>query len=199
LEERELGPSRAGYFAQVPFLLLHAFNEDPDPIRRGSSLHRDVLCSDIGAALPDLPPVPPLDPGQTNRERITALTQGCGGTCHGVFINPLGFAFENFDGMGRERELDNGKPVDTAATYPFASGARGFSGAPELMQILAAEEQAHLCYAKKIASYALQRDIVETDRPLLSELAKSAQESTKAMMLSLVRSPSFRQRPAGVP
>jgi hypothetical protein len=129
----------------------------------------------------------------------TALTEGCGDSCHGSFINPLGFAFENFDGMGRERELDNGVPVDTAATYPFASGAREFSGALELMQILAEEEQAHLCYAKKMAGYALQRDIVESDRPLLTELAASAEESTKALILALVRSPSFRQRPAGVP
>ena len=101
-------------------------------------------------------------PGQTNREMITTLTGGCGRQCHTYYINPLGFAFENFDGMGRLRSMDNGKPVDTAAAYPFAEGYKQFADAAELMQIMAGSKQAHACYAKKIAGYALQRDIVQT-------------------------------------
>jgi hypothetical protein len=199
LEERDLGPSRPGYFTQAPFLIVNAFNDDPDIVRRGLAIHDDVLCADLENVLVEPPPIPPLDANQTNRERLSALTEGCGGECHNLFINPLGFAFENYDGMGRERSVDNGQPVDTSATYPFASGTRTFSGAPELMEILASEPQAHLCYAKKIAGYGLQRDIVESDRPLLTELAANLEESTKEMMLSLVRSPSFRLRAAGVP
>jgi hypothetical protein len=199
LEERDLGPSRPGFFTHAPFLMLNAINNDPDIVRRGLTIHADVLCAALDSIGVDLPPIPPADANQTNRERLSAATEGCGGECHNLFINPLGFAFENYDGMGRERSLDNGRPVDTAATYPFASGTRTFGGAPELMQILASEPQAHLCYAKKITGYALQRDIVESDRPLLTELAANLEESTKAMMLSLVRSPSFRLRAAGVP
>jgi hypothetical protein len=67
LEERELGPSRGGYFAQIPFLLLNGHNNEPDSIRRGYTLHRDVLCADVGAPMPVLPPLPVLDPGQANR------------------------------------------------------------------------------------------------------------------------------------
>ena len=40
----------------------------------------------------------------------------CGGGCHDAYINPLGFAFENFDGMGRVRSTDNDKPVDTSSS-----------------------------------------------------------------------------------
>jgi len=101
--------------------------------------------------------------------------------------------------MGRERSLDNGKPVDTAAAYPFASGAREFGDAAELMHILADEPQAHQCYAKKLAGYALQRDIVESDRPLLDALATDLDASTKALLLSLVRNPAFRHRTQSAP
>jgi hypothetical protein len=197
LEQRDLGSARPGFFTQAPFLVVNSINNDPDIVRRGFTIHFDVLCADTDGALSDLPPIPPLEANQTNRQRLSALTEGCGGDCHNAFMNPLGFAFESYDGMGRERSLDNGMPVDTQATYPFASGTKTFSGAPELMQILANEPQAHLCYAKQIAGYALQRDIVESDRPLLTELAADLEQSTKEMMLSLVRSPSFRLRSAG--
>jgi hypothetical protein len=197
LEARELGPSRPGYFTQVPFLALNAMNAEPDSIRRGLAIHVGILCGKLPPALPEIPPIPELEAGQTNRERITALTAGCGGECHNVLVNPLGFAFENFDGMGRERSVDNGRPVDTAGAYPFSAGALEFSGAAELMQILADEPQAHLCYAKKLSGYALQRDIVESDRALLEALAADFTASTKAIMLSLVRNPAFRHRPLG--
>ena len=199
LEARDLGPTRPGFFTHVPFLALHAIGADPDSIRRGLALQLGVLCGKLPPALPEIPPVPPLPSGQTNRERISQLTEGCGGDCHNVFINPLGFAFENFDGMGRERSSDNGLPVDTSGAYPFSGGVQEFAGAPELMQLLASEPQAHLCYAKKLSGYALQRDIVESDRPLLSALAEDFTASTKAILLSLVANPAFRSRPGNVP
>ncbi len=199
LEARDLGPSRPGYFTQVPYLALNAINAEPDIVRRGIWLHLHVLCAELPPALPEIPTIPPLEPDQTNRERISTLTGACGGDCHNLYINPLGFAFENFDGMGRERSTDNGKPVDTTGAYPFASGVQQFAGAPELMQILADEPQTHLCYAKKLSGYALQRDIVESDRPLLETLASDFDASTKAVFLALVRNPAFRMRPQGAP
>jgi hypothetical protein len=199
-EARDLGSSRAGFFTQLPFLILHSHNDTPDPIRRGLTLHTDMLCAELGAPIADIPTIPPLEPGQTNRERITALIGSCGGACHGVFMDPLGFAFENFDGMGRERTTDNGKPVDTASSYPFAEGTESFEGAAELMEIMAQSPQAHTCYSKKLASYALQRDIVEPDRPLLEDMAAvSRDQSLKELVISLVRDPAFRLRQENLP
>ena len=112
----------------------------------------------------------------------------------------LGFAFEGFDGLGRQRELDNGVPVDTTGSFPFESGRRQFADARELMRILAEEAQAHTCYAKMLAGYALQRDVVEKDRPLLGDLATVSRErSLKEMVISLVRNPAFRLRAEGMP
>jgi hypothetical protein len=192
----ELGADRRGYFSQLPYLALYAFNEQPDPIHRGLTLNLDFLCADPGKPVANLPPLPAIKPGQTNREMIAMLTEGCGRQCHTYYINPLGFAFENFDGMGALRTLDNGRPVDTAATYPFAEGNKQFSGASELMQLMASSTQAHSCYAKKISGYALQRDIVQTDLPLLGDLARTSQAggSIKQIILALARHSAFRTR-----
>jgi hypothetical protein len=200
--ERDLGPQRVGYFSQLPYLTLHGLNNEPDSIHRGVTLNLDVLCANPGQAAPDLPPIPTLKPDQTNRERIAALTAGCGGECHNSFINPIGFAFEHFDGMGQYRDMENSKPIDSAGSYPFAEGVKSFSGAAELMQVMASGAQAHACYAKKISSYALQRDIVQSDLPLLDALKATSMAtngSVKQVMLDLVKNPAFRTRVGGAP
>jgi len=200
IEERTLDESRLGYFLQVPFLMLFSGNREPNAIERGEELDRDVLCHRLEPGQVVIPPLPPLKPNQTRRQRIEELTAGCGGDCHHVFINPLGFAFESFDGVGQWQDIDQGQRIDTSGSYPFSDGTRSFAGAQELMQILADTEQAHTCYAKKVAGYALQRDIVEADRPLLEQLSSvSRTESLKRMIIELVRSPTFRLRAEGTP
>jgi hypothetical protein len=200
LEVRDLGSSRVGYFMQVPFLLLHGSDRTPNTVARGLLLAMDVLCRGLPPPPTETPPeVPSFEPGQTNRERIESFTSPCGGACHEAF-EPLGFAFENFDGMGEERDLDNGLPVDTSGSYAFAEGTLEFSNAKDLMRILADGRDAHLCYAKKLSSYALQRDIVEADRPVLDRLAMvSRDESLKAMAIALVTDPAFRVRQGATP
>jgi hypothetical protein len=201
--ERELGPKRVGYFSQLPYLTLHAHNEAPDPIHRGLGLALDMLCSPLGPPAITIPPLPPLRPDETNRQRVEEMTQGCGGICHNDIMNPLGFAFEHFDGMGRYRDTEGeGLPIDSSASYVFAGGRVEFADNVELMELLANSDEAHLCYAKKLASFALQRDIVESDLPYLTQLAKLSQTdagSVKDMILAIVRSDTFRIRAGGHP
>ena len=166
--ERDLGAQRVGYFSQLPFLALYGLNAEPDAIHRGVTMNLDVLCAKLGPPAIQLPSLPPLMPGQTNRQRITTLTSACGGQCHNQMINPLGFSLEHFDGMGQYRETENGGlPIDASGQYAFASGAKSFSNAADLMRVMADDSLAHLCYAKKLASFGLQRDIVSADMPLL--------------------------------
>lgn len=202
----DLGPERPGYFTQLPFLILNSINMDPDAIHRGVALNLEILCVDVPPPVMDENAdlsLPPTQPGQTNRERVdTATGEGtCGAGCHSTFINPLGFAFENYDGLGRLRTTDNGKPVDTSASYPFAEGALEFSGAAELMQIIADGQQAHACYAKHLASFYLQRDLNQSDRGLIDSLTATSQgpsSSIKQLLLSLVTDPAFTTRVTGV-
>jgi hypothetical protein len=186
---------RTGYYAQAPFLTLWSINNAPDPIHRGVRISLDTLCGVPGIPADQIPGVPALQENQTNRERYTALTTPCGGACHAQFINPLGFAFENFDGLGRARTTDNGKPVDTTGTYPLAEGEKEFKNADELLQAIGNGKQAHQCYAKRIAGYALGRDIVEADRPLVEALGAASLAggaNVKGIMLALVKDNAFR-------
>src|SRR5882724_2531012 len=125
--ESPLGAHRLGYFTQLPFLVLYAHNADPDSIHRGVSMALDVLCAPLGPPAATIPPLPAPMPGQTNRMRVDAHTSGCGTVCHNNMINPLGFAFENFDGMGQYRETEtNGSevlPIDSSGSFDFVDGA----------------------------------------------------------------------------
>ncbi len=202
-EERELGPGRVGYFTQLPFLMLNAHNDSPDPIHRGVTMSLDVLCAPLGVFAGVLPPLPDVKPGETNRMRVDGHTKGCGTACHNDMINPLGFAFENFDGMGAYRTTEkNGSDmltIDASGAFNFTDGKKSYADATELMQVLAESEQSHLCYSKRLASYALQRNIVEADMPLLAELSavSASQASVKQVMVELVKRDAFRTRFGG--
>ena len=119
-------------------------------------------------------------------------------------INPLGFAFEHFDGMGQYRDTENGGlTIDASGSYTFADGTtKTWTDAAELMQVLATTPQTHTCYAKKLASFALQRDIVASDMPLLTALTSTSMASSgsvKQMIVDLVRNNAFRTHVGGTP
>jgi hypothetical protein len=70
------------------------------------------------------------------------------------------------------------------------------------MELLATERQVHLCYAKKLASFGLQRDIVAADLGWLNELATTSLSkggSVKRIIVELAKSDAFRTRLAGEP
>jgi len=108
-------------------------------------------------------------------------------------------------GQYRETEKDtagNGGPltIDSSGTYAFIDGKKSYSGAPELMNILANGQQAHMCYAKKLSGFALQRDVITSDMPLLTALANTSMSSSgsvKQIILDLVKQDSFRTRLGG--
>lgn len=199
--EVDLGPDRPGFFTHLPFLVLNAVNLTPDSIHRGVAINSEVLCGEIPPPPDGNVTLTPAVDGQTNRERITA-TSGlgtCGQSCHAPYINPLGFAFENFDGLGRLRDTDNGHPVDTTSAYPFTEGRKEFSGASQLMQIMAEGEQAHACYTKHLATFALQRDLTDEDKPVVNALAAESRAgaSLKDLITAIVTNPTFTMRAIG--
>lgn len=195
LSEMELPAERAGFFTQLPYLMYFSRDMQSYGILRGVHINTEVLC----AKLPELGvPAPPLPEVEytTSREYMEKGTV-CGGTCHSEYINPLGFSMENFDGLGRTRELDNGVAVDTTGAYPFLGGMTHFANAADLMSIIASNEMAHDCYSRYIASYGLGRTLGEQDYDLVSDLAAKSlndKASTKDLVLALVASPQFTTR-----
>jgi hypothetical protein len=199
LEERELGPQRRGYFTQVLPLLLGGGTLDPASLQRGVRLASNVLCLELPPDPGVVPPLPELEPGQTNRERLTAMFGGCGGACHEA-INPLGFAFEGFDTVGVVRDRDRGQPIDASGSFRFSSGTDTFADAAELMTKLADDDLPYACYAQKLASYGLQRDVVEDDKELIASIAAASRTGAiKDAVLTLVGDPTFRLRQKDLP
>jgi hypothetical protein len=199
LQEVELGPERPGLFTRLGFLAYNGTLRDPDSIHRGVEINRTMMCSSLSPPPGIIPALPNVQPGQTNRERVNAHTGPgtCGSGCHTTIINPIGFAFENFDAMGQLRETDNDKPVDTSSEYDFGDGLVPFDGAAELMPLLAASPRAHACYARHLAEFGLGRDIDDQDEVLIDSLQRASVlegQSIKELLMTVVASPEFGQR-----
>lgn len=193
------GQGRFGFLMQLGFLTLFSGEFQPDPIHRGVFINEHVLCVDVGRPAANIPPLPDVQPGQTNRDRINAVTGPgtCGQACHATVINPLGFAFENYDPVGKFRSTDNGLPVDASDRYAITGFEAEFSNADELVHQLSESDMAHQCYAEHWLSYLYGRLAVRSDDPLLHQLAarsKSENLSVKDIVRALVQSESFLTR-----
>jgi hypothetical protein len=204
LTEVQLGPERPGYLTRLGYLALNANLSEPDPIHRGVDVINRLMCADLQPPPGTIPELPEPMPGQTNRERVTTHTgEGtCGEGCHSTLINPIGFAFENFDALGRIRTMDNGKPVDTTGEVETVTGMRSFTGAPELAGILATDPSVHGCYSMHLAEYALARDVATNDRALvdgLEGISMNDNASIKASVLAIIGQPAFLTRTGGTP
>ena len=198
-EQVLLPDSRRGMFAQLPFLMLDSLNETPNAFRRGAMIAKNLLCQTM-VPPPTVSPTPPLpEPGLTNRERSSQMVAGpdCA-DCH-ASMDPYGFAFENFDGLGRERNEDNGLPVDTTGVYPLARDVT-FRDSTELMALLAESQRAHDCYALHLTEFSLGRELSAPDAPLVEDLGALSHEQNQSLaklVTALVTGETFRS--AGVP
>ena len=195
----QLGSDRPGYFTRAGFLALNGTLKDPDPIRRGVDIIRRVMgnANFSPPAGVTITPVPQTS-GLTNRERVTAHTGAgtCGASCHGNYINPLGFAFEKLDAVGQVRTMDNGKAIDTAGQFPFIDGTKSFADAPALLALIAADSQAYLTYGVHMAEFLLTRDIAEKDRAFMTSLTQMNMNaaSIKQLALAIIKSDAFTKR-----
>jgi hypothetical protein len=111
----------------------------------------------------------------------------------------VGFAFENYDGLGRWRTQDNGKPVDASAAYNLKNGETlTYANALELSKQLAETEQTHACYAQQWTEYLFGRNILKSDNHLVTRLgaASKSGRSSRELVLDLVTSRAFLYRAA---
>ena len=114
---------RAGVLTHPYLLTLYSYHNSTSPIHRGVFITRNLL----GRRLKPPPEAvafkdEEFDPNMTMREKVSQTTKAdsCM-TCHSI-INPLGFSLENFDSIGRFRQTDNGRPIDTSSEYLTVEG-----------------------------------------------------------------------------
>ena len=188
---------RGGLLTQLGFLASHGGLTGS--IHRGVFINHRVLCTELPPPPDALPPIP-NDDGMTmtSRERIEMHTGPgtCGATCHGTYINPIGFAFESYDALGQHRVEENGRPIDTSGTFEFGDGTVNFSGAGELNDAMAGRIETHDCYTKHWVEYALGRDTAGSDLDLIQALGDRSLDglSVKELIIELVTSDEFRSR-----
>jgi Protein of unknown function (DUF1592)/Protein of unknown function (DUF1588) len=145
-------PQRSGLLTQLSVLASHGHPNSTSIVFRGKFLRDRLLCQTLTPP-PVVPPLPEPAPGlRSQRERLTSLTaaDGCRG-CH-ESLNEMGFPLEQFDSIGRLRQLDDGVPIDTSgalATVPKAKVA----DAVDLSSKIALSPQVASCFARQAWRY----------------------------------------------
>ena len=191
---------RAGILTQMGFITNYAVGDTPNLILRGVHIVRDVLCLPLPPPPNNVPPLPMVTADTTNRKRVEELTMGspCNG-CHTAIINPMGFAFENLDGLGQWRtKEDNGLPIDASGTYTLDGKSFTYDGPVSLIKTIAGSTAAHDCFAEHMIEYLYGRDITDgdADRNLVAQAgARSKNEtSIKDLIIELVSTDAFITR-----
>ncbi len=171
-------------------------------VKRGAWVLDNLLCTP--------PPAPPADimdeilakqeeveatnPNQTQRDFLAAhrADPKCSG-CHNL-IDPVGLAFENYDAVGRYRDMEHGATINAAGMLADGSA---FQNSRELAAILAQNPSLGQCVAKKLFTFALGRAPGAEDSPHLLALTASNADSVGGVLTKLISSTPFRYRRGG--
>jgi len=203
-EPVELAPGeRAGILTHPSVLATHSFATHSSPIHRGVFVRTNVLCRPPPPPPADVPDLPPADPTQTGRDRFAAHSSdpACQ-PCHAL-IDPIGFAFEHYDAVGRFREEEAAAPIDASGELVEAGDASGpFGDAVDLVARLADSNQVRQCVGTQWFRYALGRLDSAADRCALEQVERVFDDSDgdlRELLLAIAMSDSFRRRATASP
>ncbi|MBL9178611.1 MAG: DUF1592 domain-containing protein [Verrucomicrobiaceae bacterium] len=173
------GTPRGGILTQGGILALTSNPTRTSPVKRGKFLLEQVL----GTPPPPAPGgVPPLDERKARFGKITLRQQlaehrdnaSCAG-CH-TFLDPMGFAFENYDAIGRWRDQEKKMPIDASGVL-----VRGqtFANFAELRAILVRDmgDQFVKNLSENLLTYALGRGLEFSDKPTVEQIVKRTRAS----------------------
>jgi Protein of unknown function (DUF1592)/Protein of unknown function (DUF1588)/Protein of unknown function (DUF1595)/Protein of unknown function (DUF1587)/Protein of unknown function (DUF1585) len=187
---------RAGFLTQGSIMGNFAHGSEPSPVLRGKFILSQLIC-----APPQPPPdnadttLPAADPNKSPREQLIELTgSGSCAACHAL-INPPGFAFESFDGLGRYREVhDNGLPIDaTSNVVAPADLAGNYTSHEDFVEALANSATVRQCVATKWFIYAHGRLPGAGDECSVQQAAArfKTDGNIRELLLSITESPAF--------
>lgn len=187
---------RGGLLTSAALLMLQSDPDRNNVPRRGNFVAGAIL----GAPPPPPPPdVPQLEESKgeakTLRERLELHRRNpeCA-SCHSK-IDPLGFGLENYDAIGRWRDVEAGRPVDASGTLP---NGRSFKGPVELKTILLERKDDFTrTTAENLLIYALGRGLQLEDECVTRDALKAAAAGEyrfSTLVLTIVKSHPFRYR-----
>jgi len=115
-------------------------------------------------------------------------------TCH-ARMDPLGFALENFDALGKWRTTEGGTPIDSSGQLP--DGTK-FQGPAELRKILLQRrEQFVTTLTEKLLTYALGRGLEHYDQPVVRKIVRQAAANNyrwSSLISGVIESTPFQMR-----
>ena len=191
------GTERGGIMTHGSVLMVTSYPTRTSPVLRGKWVLENLL----GAPPPPPPPdVPALaDSAETSASSLREALErhranpACA-ACHAK-LDPLGFALENFDAVGRYRTEDEGVAVEASGALPDGTLVDGPRG---LRSVLLARRQEFVeTLADKLLTYALGRGLESYDRPAVREIRRRVEAQDyrfSALVEGIVDSVPFRMR-----
>lgn len=196
---RVTAPNRGGLLRHGSILTVTSYATRTSPVVRGKWVMENLL----GAAPPPPPPnIPVLTEKRstaganlTMRERISEHRRNpaCSG-CHNL-IDPVGFALENYDGVGRWRTTEDSRPIDATGSLPDGNAFDGVAGLQQA--ILARPELFTHTFAEKLLTYGVGRGVEYYDQPAIRKVVRGAQQHNyrfSSFILGIVHSTPFQMR-----
>ena len=190
---------RRGLLGHGSILTLTSYATRTSPVLRGKWILENLLASPPPPPPPDVPSLDERTESGEPRSMREAMelhrsNPACA-SCHRL-MDPLGFALENYDAIGRWRTTDGSKaPIDASAELP--DGTKLDGPVALLRSIADAPDRFVATLSEKLLTYALGRGIEHFDAPTVRAIARdAAQEDYRfsAIVLGIVRSQPFQMR-----
>lgn len=188
---------RGGILTQASILTLTSNPTRTSAVKRGKWILENLLNQPPPPPIPDAGELP--DDGKelkgTLRQRMEMhRSKPICASCH-QRMDPLGFAFENYDAIGKWRDKDGKFDIDPSGELP---GGRKFKGPRELRAILMEREvDFRRCLTEKLLTYALGRGLEYYDKCAVEDICAAAARSDNrfsSLVLAIVRSEPFQLR-----
>jgi mono/diheme cytochrome c family protein len=192
-------PNRGGLLGQGSILTVTSYPNRTSVVQRGKWILENLL----GTPPPPPPPgVADLKPHGEDGRKLTIReameqhrTDSVCASCHSR-MDPLGFALENYDGVGKFRATDAGKPIDASGKLPDGSRFNGPAGLKQAL--LESHRDEYLTtLTQKLLTYALGRGLEYYDQPAVRAILRDAaggNYSMPALVTAIVRSTPFQMR-----
>jgi hypothetical protein len=191
-------PHRGGILGQGSLLTVTSYPNRTSVVQRGKWVLENLL----GTPPPPPPPnVPSLDPhgkegNLSMRQAMEAHRANpvCA-SCHSR-MDPIGFALENYDGVGAWRDKDNGAVIDASGKLPDGAAFDGPNGLKSLL-LNQHRDDFVSTFTQKLLTYALGRGVEASDLPSVRTIMREAakeNDTIPALIDAIVRSPQFQMR-----
>jgi len=186
---------RAGIIGNAGFLARFAHPDTTSPTRRGRFIQERLLCSEIPPPPPgqntNIPVEPPGMP-QTMKQRLVQHKQDpkCA-QCHDQ-MDPLGFALENYDAIGKFRTTDRGLPLDTTGAVDDLGS---FASAVDIGNLLSKNDDAMTCMVKNFIRESMGHVEMKGETDAIDKLFdafKDSKFSIQSLMAQMCVSPAFK-------